>query len=364
MSTPSSEPIARPSSVAPSKRLQDSVHRNGFVVMQMNTPGLFRDGGMPNFTDVKQGKLDDCWAMASLAAIAHKNSAYIRDMITPNERGGFTVSLNSDIDVRPNVLVAQSMQREGVVPLTANALEVSWVALTEKALAKAMTPSGHGFSYEKLDAGENVENGFAHLGIESHTLKLTKPALPKTLEKFIGFTKINDYNGEAVNFIENALNANQPLIAGTWDGAENLENAKLTPGHAYAILGRHREQNANGYLLYDPTGKMLFVDAATIRHDFSNLASTVNIEKDRLKRFGARQHALYQEGQIGQNFDGASRAASGNFHGNYTTATAANYMPVSLGASRVTRQYPQGVRNSGSDHDLTDSLQQKSPRRS
>lgn len=145
MSTPSSEPIARPSSVAPSKRLQDSVHRNGFVVMQMNTPGLFRDGGMPNFTDVKQGKLDDCWAMASLAAIAHKNSAYIRDMITPNERGGFTVSLNSDIDVRPNVLVAQSMQREGVVPLTANALEVSWVALTEKALAKAMTPSGHGF---------------------------------------------------------------------------------------------------------------------------------------------------------------------------------------------------------------------------
>jgi Calpain family cysteine protease len=122
---------------------------------------LYTEGdGLPHAADVEQGLDGDCWLLASLAAAAHVAPERVKQLVTANDDGTFTVHLRSgdhrvdaDLYVRDNGRLAYD---EG------GAL---WAQIVEKGYAQAK----HG--YEGIDGGWQ-KNAFAEL-FNAHTTTMS-----------------------------------------------------------------------------------------------------------------------------------------------------------------------------------------------
>jgi hypothetical protein len=126
---------------------------------------LFGPGG-PSYLDVRQGNVGDCWLLSSLAEVAVRAPADIRNMFTYDgttvENGSlvgvYTVRLFDNNGVARNIIVDTELPAGGTMydrPVNG----VLWVALAEKAYAQA---NGLGYvtsgnmgndSYSALDFG-------------------------------------------------------------------------------------------------------------------------------------------------------------------------------------------------------------------
>jgi hypothetical protein len=111
---------------------------------------VFTDG--PNYTDIRQGMLGDCYFVATLASIADTTPAAIRQAITPLGDGTFVVRF-----YRSNVAVY--VRIDGDLPVTSRGALAyaqmsptgeSWVPLMEKAYAFFRTGAN---SYGSLEGG-------------------------------------------------------------------------------------------------------------------------------------------------------------------------------------------------------------------
>lgn len=102
---------------------------------------LFLDGAHGVRGDqVRQGALGDCWLLATMASLADANPEVIRDMITDNGDGTYTVKLWID-GKRQSYVVDGDFIVAGDVPQYAGAKEkpnVLWPLVLEKAVAQAM----------------------------------------------------------------------------------------------------------------------------------------------------------------------------------------------------------------------------------
>ncbi|MEO3756363.1 C2 family cysteine protease [Streptomyces sp. B6B3] len=86
--------------------------------------------------DVTQGRLGDCWFLASLAAMAETNPPFVREGIRENANGTLSVRIWDEVGNAQWVTVTRDLPvREDGSPISAMGTDSSWAAYYEKAFS-------------------------------------------------------------------------------------------------------------------------------------------------------------------------------------------------------------------------------------
>jgi hypothetical protein len=123
----------------------------GYRYQQVANAPLFSNSG-PQMTDVYQGQVGDCWALAGLSAIARDNPQAIRHNVVDFGDGTYGVRLgnnfyrvDNDLPVAPNGQLAYAKL---------GADNSMWVAIVEKAFAHYRTGANN---YASLNNGWSID---------------------------------------------------------------------------------------------------------------------------------------------------------------------------------------------------------------
>jgi hypothetical protein len=132
---------------------------------------LFAAGGTPSYLDVNQGKLGDCWFVATLAEVALQDPSAIESMITNNHNGTFGVRFFVD-GVADYVTVNRELPTESGDSGWANGSNLAfangakgeplWAELVEKAFAQlnAEPDAVHGERGLATNSYDGIEGGY------------------------------------------------------------------------------------------------------------------------------------------------------------------------------------------------------------
>jgi hypothetical protein len=204
-------------------------------------PGVLFGSGGPQYTDVRQGSVGDCWLLASVAEVAARDPGYITSMFThlgTNTVNGQTVDIYS---VRlyshegfgvPHYVTVDTELPAGGGMYDHPANGVLWVALLEKAYAEASaagwvtTSHGNSNSYGVLDGGW-----------PSYAL----PALTNLS------TAEHDINASGA---ATAFQAGDMVVLCTGDSPSS--NA-IVPNHCYALVA-YTPSSSSPFKVYNPWG--------------------------------------------------------------------------------------------------------------
>lgn len=188
---------------------------------------LFGTDSMPAYTEIKQGSLGDCYLLAALAGLVHDDPNAIRDVITDNGDGTYTVRFyqgviaGSSYEIYRRYVVVNRQLSSTVAGIDYNGGGL-WVNLIEKAYAQVY---GVG-SYDFIGLGGNPMKAYNIItgGSLSYDLTVTR-------------AKVNTQ-----------LVSGTPVLLATKEvGTVNLVN-----DHAYAIIAY--DSISDMCTLYNPHG--------------------------------------------------------------------------------------------------------------
>jgi hypothetical protein len=206
---------------------------------------LFTNGG-PHYTDVDQGRLNDCWLMASLAALAYKDPEVLEEMIDPVGDGTFNVtfqqsSIDPDtaetvyrpvtINVKPDFYVDAG---DGKTPLYADPAgggktPALWTSLIEKAYAQWKG------GYDGLQGGVAADAMEAITGEDANTIA------------FDGSTDLD----QLYTTIRGAIWNGSPVVAATADTTDG----SVVQEHGYMVIDAWDQDGKKYVGLYNPYGQ-------------------------------------------------------------------------------------------------------------
>ena len=202
---------------------------------------LFVGGASRN--DVDQGKLGNCWLMASLAAVADKFNSNIREMFIDNQDSTFTVRfyrftgrtyVEDYVTVDRFLPVAKTTGRAVFAEFGRQASDSKnelWVALAEKAYAQ-WNQSG----FAQRGSGKDGQNDYAALAGGSARVALGQITGSAATRSAMSTT--------SAQFVIQALAEGAAVIVSRY------MNAAGTSRHAYVITGFERGE----FLLQNPWG--------------------------------------------------------------------------------------------------------------
>lgn len=137
------------------------VAQSSYTLASPSIPLFDSDG--PNYWDIAQGSVGDCWLLASLGTVAFRTPAIIQDMFIDNGDGTYTVKFYYD-GSEPSYLTVDRYLPSGTdrartrhsLPAGGTSDEM-WVALAEKAYAQFNESGGVQRDWTNSYAG--LENG-------------------------------------------------------------------------------------------------------------------------------------------------------------------------------------------------------------
>lgn len=194
-------------------------------------------------TDVIQGRIADCYLVASLSAIAHTDPNYIKDGIKNNGDGTYTVRLY-DTDWRTGQYVAKNitvdadlpMRADGKTPLYARSTTSKsgqnelWVAILEKAIAVS-------------------RGSYAEIGEGGSAMEVLEMVTGKSA-RF--------YNTQTMSFetLKRQVNAGHPVVAATRgkEAEELYKGTNIYPWHAYTVMGTEEKDGQQFVVIRNPWG--------------------------------------------------------------------------------------------------------------
>jgi len=210
------------------------------------------DKGKVAMNDVNQGYLGDCYFIASLAALAQRNPAAIKQGIKDNGDGTYTVKFPGE---GAEVLV------DGAFPTTSGDLiyaqegDVSgkdkelWVVLYEKAWAKLKG------GYEQIQGGK----------VKMKSKDAMQAVTGKASTKFQTTSKSKKFVFDAIS---KAVSKGLPITAGTYGDKHfdqktlgEMDKKGVHGDHAYAVRGVDANKRIK---LYNPWGAYAHVENLTI----------------------------------------------------------------------------------------------------
>jgi hypothetical protein len=207
--------------------------------------------GDPCYLDIAQGTSNDCSFMASLASVAEHNPGFIREMITDNHDGTYTVRLfNSSGEAEYITVDGQLYRDQNGNPIYAqnDNRQVIWPAIVEKAFA--MMKGG----YENLEFLNSTETLRAITGLEYATQYNLKEG---TMTNDSGTFSNEASPNQIFNWISFSLEQGRPVTAGTHDPGEGVvydENNQLVVDHAYSVVRTYEEEGEQWVVLFNPWG--------------------------------------------------------------------------------------------------------------
>jgi hypothetical protein len=203
------------------------------------TGSLFGSNG-PDFKDVVQGKVGDCWLVASMAEVAARDPGYLTSMFTyvgSNTVNGATVSVYTvrlyDKQGVARYLTVDTELPDGGGTYDHPQNDVLWAALLEKAYAQA---SGAGWVRTSHD--DNTSYDVLNGGWPSFAL----PALTNLS------TYEHDINASAA---ATAFQAGDLVCLCT--GSFGTMNYNIVPNHCYALVA-YNPSSRSPFRLYNPWG--------------------------------------------------------------------------------------------------------------
>lgn len=200
---------------------------------------VFVDG--PSAKDPVQGKLGDCYLVATLASLAHSDPEAIRQMVQDNGDGTFDVRFYKMVAYqgRPvTVTVDADLPASGLLgrkQLGADARTELWVGLTEKAYAQWRGSLGAIANGGQPDEIMALVTGRPHWRTAMYNFTLDEV-----------FAKI-----------ESQLSRGGLVVAATPPQAEQpeLRGSGLAANHAYSVLGVSTESGERFVILRNPWGR-------------------------------------------------------------------------------------------------------------
>ncbi len=239
---------------------------------------LFRSSG-PSLADIRQGSIGDCYFLASLGAVAQTHPQAIRDMITDNGDGTFTVRFF--IEGAPayvtvdrmlpvdgnNVLVYSGAGRAATLPAVLHSSNPIWPHLIEKAYAQInetdkIWQSGRNEYSTFRMAGNNsgIEGGVPkhaldHIAqIAQERFRIQSDALWSNVALRLSEAVGADYGVQNVDFLKRRvldLKAKKQPIGIAIATANGTMGGNLVRSHEYVIVSG----DDRGVTLYNPHGR-------------------------------------------------------------------------------------------------------------
>ena len=213
------------------------------VTGQPNFPRMFKQGcdwltadtvrdlfvGTPKLETIRQGKMGNCFSLAAVAAVVHRNPEDVTAMFTPEKDGHYRVKFGNK-----TVLVNGPTDAEIVLGSFNNNAGL-WVNLYEKALATAINDAKPTEKQASLPLDAIAKGGSAGtiLGfITGHTVEKISFAYAK--DKNVNEATRNQRTDELRQVLRAVVNDHRAMTCGT------STNSSTTPGitlnHAYTIL--------------------------------------------------------------------------------------------------------------------------------
>jgi len=232
---------ATPDAIAPKRVTQPELPSGtGLSYGEVSGP-LFK--GPPTPQEAVQGGLGDCFYVASLAAVAEVQPEAIKQGISDNGDGTYSVRVFGKTS--DGTFVPQLFQVNGEVPVAPGVGQVftqsedgsRWASLYEKGFAAA----NEGYA--------NIDGGIPPTALEAIT---GKPASWTNIEKMSP--------NEVWGVLQGA--GTVPMVAGTEPVrdddpyyASRLGVRGLVPGHGYTVLGTSTEEGQRSVLVRNPWGQ-------------------------------------------------------------------------------------------------------------
>jgi hypothetical protein len=217
--------------------------------------------GSPQYNDIRQGSVGDCYLVASLASLAQSDPTVLEQMITSLGDGTYAVRFFRDgqaVYVRIDADLPVNSSGDLVyAALTADS--ELWVALVEKAYAYFRTG---GNSYSSLDSG--------WMGTVYQEITNISSVSRGT----------SGQSADLVSYITEELNAGHALTA----GSKSTASGPIVGSHAYMIQSIETTDSGTFITVYNPWGcdgksydsnssdGLLRLSLATFQSQFSALA--------------------------------------------------------------------------------------------
>lgn len=198
---------------------------------------LFSSGG-PQYADINQGDLGDCYFMAALATEAQQNPLLIQNMIQSVGAGVYSVrfQVNGEADyVTVNSQLVgldphQGYNPSGGAQIFANNASNLWAPLLEKAYAELMSQSGI-VTYAGVG---DIDSYSALNGGDSNGLQAItgQQVVEDYIDAGTSLATARDY----LNAVQSAFNAHEGVMLGTSNNAQS-PNDNWVAGHMFAVTG-------------------------------------------------------------------------------------------------------------------------------
>jgi hypothetical protein len=198
----------------------------GYSYYDFSTRPLFLGG--PEFSDVRQGGLGDCYFLASLASLADTDSQAIRQMIAPMGDGTYGVRFfreGAPVYLRVDGQLPGSRVAPAYAKLSPQG--ETWVALAEKAYAQFRTGSN---SYASLSGGWMDPVYQAVTGQATTRVMGSASGLAATLASHLA--------------------AGHAVSAGTWSST----SGPVIGQHAYMVRAMETRDGETYVTVYNPWG--------------------------------------------------------------------------------------------------------------
>lgn len=200
----------------------------------------FVDG--PSAKDPVQGKLGDCYLIATLSSLAQSDPQAVEELIRDNGDGTYDVRFFKMVGFqgRPvHVTVDSDLPYRGVLrqrSFAANSKAELWVSLVEKAFAQLRGSFGAIAKGGKPDEVMAVLTGRPHWRLPMYSFSTAEPLFEK---------------------LQSHLARRGLVVAATIQESDQreLRGTGLVDNHAYSVLGVSEEGGARYVLLRNPWGK-------------------------------------------------------------------------------------------------------------
>ncbi|MGB3444793.1 MAG: C2 family cysteine protease [Actinophytocola sp.] len=178
--------------------------------------------GEPSIDDIDQGDFGDCWLLAALGSTALSNPDKIKDLITDNGDGTYTVHFqDGDVTVNDDALLDQGADQG------------KWVAVVETAYAER-----DGGTYDEIEGGFSDHAYQDLFGADTGNFDPDS-----TNDLFFGDNKSP---GDSYNEMQSALNDGRPVTASV-DGRIGIDG-----GHALIVTNVYERDGVQYVEMMNP----------------------------------------------------------------------------------------------------------------